>query len=60
MRYPWVCLSILGVWVATLLVTGFKIVDATTLYAYASVTCLILFFLGFARNSLNTSLFFFS
>ena len=50
MRYPWVCLSISGVWAATLMVTGFKIVDPTVLYIYASITVLILFFLGFARN----------
>ncbi|MBI5045344.1 MAG: hypothetical protein HZC02_05470 [Candidatus Levybacteria bacterium] len=50
MRYPWVCLSICGVWIATLAVLLFNIVDPTIIYIYASVTVLILFFLGFARN----------
>ncbi|MDO8573155.1 MAG: hypothetical protein Q7R77_00185 [Candidatus Daviesbacteria bacterium] len=51
MRYPWVCLSIFGVWLATLIVMSFKLViDPTILYIYATVTVLMLFFLGFARN----------
>lgn len=49
-RYPWVFLSICGVWVATLAVLFVNIVEPTTIYIYASVTVLILFFLGFARN----------
>ncbi len=50
MRYPWVCLSIAGVWIATVLVMFFRIVEPTTIFVYASVTALILFLLGFARN----------
>ena len=50
MRYPWVCLSIAGVWLATLTVLSFYIVEPTTIFIYASVTVLILFFLGFARG----------
>jgi len=50
MRYPWVCLSICGVWTATLAVLFFNIVEPTIIYLYASITVLILFFLGFARN----------
>ncbi len=50
MRYPWVCLAICGVWGATLAVLFFNIVQSTTIYIYASVTVLILFFLGFTRG----------
>ena len=50
MRYPWVCLSVSGVWVATLLVASFSIVEPTAIYIYATVTALLLFFLGFARS----------
>ncbi|HLD01261.1 MAG TPA: hypothetical protein VJC10_00130 [Patescibacteria group bacterium] len=50
MRYPWVCLSILGVWLATIIVLFFNIVEPFTIYLYATVTVLILFFLGFARS----------
>jgi hypothetical protein len=50
MRYPWVCLSICGVWTATLLVAAFKIVEPTAIYIYASVTAAALFFLGFTRS----------
>jgi hypothetical protein len=50
MRYPWVCLSIAGVWIATLTVLSFNLVEPTTIFIYASVTVLILFFLGFARS----------
>ncbi len=50
MRYPWVCFSICGVWIATLAIVSFKIVDPTTIYVYATVTVLTIFFLGFARN----------
>lgn len=50
MRYPWVCLSIGGVWLATLLVVSFRLVEPTLIYVYASITVVILFLLGFARN----------
>gem|GEM_PF-1486944 len=50
MRYPWVCISIAGVWVATMAVLFVNIVEPTTIYIYATVTVLILFFLGFARS----------
>ena len=50
MRYPWVCLSIIGVWVATLAVALANIVEPTTIYIYATVTVLTIFFLGFARG----------
>ena len=50
MRYPWVCLSIAGVWIATLAVMFFNIVEPTTVFIYATVSVLTLFFLGFARN----------
>ncbi len=50
MRYPWVCLSIIGVWAATLTVLLANLVDPTLIYIYATVTVLILFFLGFARG----------
>ncbi|HVZ59014.1 MAG TPA: hypothetical protein VG935_04665 [Patescibacteria group bacterium] len=50
MRYPWVCLSIAAVWLATITVLFFNIVDPTIIYLYASITVLILFFLGFARG----------
>jgi len=50
MRYPWVAVSICGVWVATLSVLFFNVVEPTTIYLYASITVLILFFLGFARG----------
>jgi len=50
MRYPWVCLSICGVWAATLLVATFKAVDPTAIFMYASLTVLLLFYMGFARN----------
>ncbi len=50
MRYPWVCLSIAGVWMATLIVASFKIVEPTIIYVYSSITVIILFMLGFARN----------
>lgn len=49
-RYPYVCASIAGVWLATLAVLFFNIVEPTIIYIYASVTVLILFFLGFARG----------
>lgn len=49
-RYPWVCASIAGVWLATLAVLFFNIVEPTTIYLYATATVLILFFLGFARG----------
>ena len=50
MRYPWVCLSIVGVWIATLIVVSFRIVEPTTIYIYTSITVIILFLLGFARS----------
>ena len=50
MRYPWVCLAICGVWMATLLVVGFRMVEPTIIYIYSSVTVIILFLLGFARS----------
>ncbi len=43
MRYPWVCLSIVGVWIATVSVAGFKVVESTPIYIYASVTSMIIF-----------------
>lgn len=50
MRYPWVCLSICGVWLATLIVASFNVVDFTIIYIYATVTAVVIFFLGFARQ----------
>lgn len=50
MRYPWVCLAICGVWLATLIVASFRAVDPTLIYIYASTTTALLFFLGFARG----------
>lgn len=50
MRYPWVCLAICGVWLATLIVVSFRIVESTVIYIYASVTVIVLFLLGFARS----------
>lgn len=50
MRYPWVCLAICGVWIATLSVVGFRIVEPTVIYIYASLTVIVIFLLGFARN----------
>jgi len=50
MRYPWVCLTVLGVWLATFIVIYFKVVDGTTIFLYASTTSLVLFFLGFTRS----------
>ncbi|MBI4130530.1 hypothetical protein HY468_04390 [Candidatus Roizmanbacteria bacterium] len=50
MRYPWVCLSICGILLATVVMSSFEIVDATTIYIYATITVLILFLLGFARS----------
>ena len=50
MRYPWVCLSIVGVWIATLIVVSFRIVEPTRIYIYTSITVVTLFMLGFARN----------
>ena len=50
MRYPWVCLSILGIWIATVAVATAGIVEPTKIYIYATATVLTIFFLGFVRD----------
>ncbi|CAN5124682.1 hypothetical protein BH11PAT1_BH11PAT1_1000 [soil metagenome] len=51
MRYPWVALTICGIWIATLAVSfSSTVVEPTLLYIYASVTVILLFFLGFTRS----------
>jgi len=49
-RYPWACLSIAGVWLATLAVIIANVAEPSLIYIYATITVLILFFLGFARG----------
>ena len=46
MRYPWVCLTICGIWLATIILISMGIVEVFRMYALASVTVLLLFILG--------------
>ncbi|MBP6098382.1 MAG: hypothetical protein KA477_00195 [Candidatus Levybacteria bacterium] len=50
MRYPWVCLSIFGVYTAGVIIQSFDIVSSTTLYVYITITVLVMFMLGYARG----------
>ncbi len=48
MRYAWVALSILAIWIsATLLIVSPRIVDAETFYLFVMATTIALSYIGF-------------